>query len=64
MRNPLYLALNKDGKQLGLFDTNEHALAVKDASEAEIWDYDAKTGRYYPTGNKVCKFEILPKEGE
>jgi len=65
MKKPsLYLAFNKEGKQLGLFDTWENAQRKEGVTSAEFWDYNEKTGQYHPTGNKVCKFDILPTKEE
>lgn len=59
----LYLGLKKDGKQVGLFKTHEQAFAFsEEIHEAQIWNLDEKTGRFFPTNGSVGRLTMLPKK--
>jgi len=55
-----YMALDKDKKQVAFYLTHEQAFANPKCIEVEIWNTDKQTGQIYPTGNKICKMEIIP----
>lgn len=62
MTDSLYLGWGYDGKQIGLYKTSEQAFQNPKVKECEFWDLHEKTGRYCPTGNKICKLTIVEKE--
>lgn len=58
----LYLALSKDGKQLGLFLTTEQAFSKFDnANDCQMWELNEKTGQYHPTNASVGRLELVEK---
>lgn len=61
----LYLALTKDGKQLGLFKTSEQAFAKSErVHECQIWNLNEKTGQFHPSNASVGRLTLLPKRDE
>lgn len=65
MKESLYLAITKEGKQLGLFLTSEQAFAkFEDAHACEIWDLNTKTGQFHPTNASVGRLELVPKKDD
>lgn len=65
MNKILYLAVTKEGKQLGLFTTSEKAFAkFEEANTCQIWELNEKTGQYHPTNASIGKLELVPKKDD
>lgn len=65
MIESLYLAITKEGKQLGLFLTSEQAFAkFEDTNTCEIWNLNKKTGQFHPTNASIGRLELIPKKDD
>lgn len=64
MSESLYLGIDKDGKQVGLFKTHEQAFLNNKVHTCEFWDLNVKTGQYHPTIHSIGKLELVPKKDE
>ncbi|HII36577.1 MAG TPA: hypothetical protein HA319_06130 [Nitrosopumilaceae archaeon] len=63
-KESLYLGIDKEGKQIGLFKTSEQALENPKVNYAEIWDLNKKTGQFHPTIHSIGKLTLLPRKGD
>ena len=64
MIESLFLGLDKEGKQVGLFKTHEQAFQNERVHTCEFWNLNNKTGQYHPTIHSIGKLELVPKKGE
>lgn len=62
MTEHLYLGIDKEGKQVGLFKTHEQAFQNPKVNMAEFWDLSEKTGQYHPTNASIGRLEMVPKK--
>ena len=59
----IYLAKNKEGKQLGLYISHIHAFGDNpEIHTCDIWKLDGDTGRFHLTNSSVGRLEVLQKK--